>query len=69
MTLHLSIVLWLPLAFGVLGMFVPPKLAGRVALVGALLVLAYTVVYLVDYNASRCGSPSWASTTSSASTG
>ncbi len=52
MTLHLSIVLWLPLAFGVIGLFAPPKLAGRIALVGALLLLAYTVVCLVDFDGS-----------------
>jgi NADH-quinone oxidoreductase subunit M len=55
MTLHLSIVLWLPVAFGVLGMFAPPKIAGRLALVGALLVLAYTVVMLVDFDSSAGG--------------
>ncbi|MDX6691324.1 MAG: NADH-quinone oxidoreductase subunit [Solirubrobacteraceae bacterium] len=55
MTLHLSIVLWLPLAFGAIGMFAPPKLAGRVALLGTLVVLAYAVVYLVDYDSARGG--------------
>jgi len=55
MTLHLSIVLWLPLAFGVIGLFAPPKLAGRIALLGALLVLAYAVVYVVDFDRSSGG--------------
>ncbi|MGH2919665.1 MAG: complex I subunit 4 family protein [Solirubrobacteraceae bacterium] len=55
MTLHLSIVLWLPLAFGVIALFAPPKLAGRIALAGALLVLAYAIVYLVDFEQSAAG--------------
>ncbi len=55
MTLHLSIVLFLPLAFGVLGMFAPPKIAGRFALAGALLVLAYVVVYIVDFDTGEAG--------------
>ncbi|MGH2841855.1 MAG: complex I subunit 4 family protein, partial [Solirubrobacteraceae bacterium] len=55
MTLHLSIVLWLPLAFGVIALFAPPKLAGRIALAGALLVLAYAIVYLADFEQSAAG--------------
>jgi len=55
MTLHLSIVLWLPLVFGVLAMTVRPKDAGKVALLGTLLVLAYTVVFLVDFDTSSGG--------------
>ena len=49
MTLHLSIMLWLPLALGVLGLLAPPRLAGRIALVGSALALAYAVTYLVDF--------------------
>jgi len=52
MTLHLSILLWLPLTFGVLGMLLAPKLAGRVALVGTLLVLAFAVAYVADFDSS-----------------
>jgi NADH-quinone oxidoreductase subunit M len=55
MTLHLSIMLWLPLAFAVLGLLAPAKLAPRVALVGASLALAYAVVYVVDFDSSRSG--------------
>lgn len=55
MTLHLSIILWLPLAFGVIGLFAPPKLAGRIALLASLLVLAYVVVYLVDFDKGAGG--------------
>ncbi len=49
MTLHLSIALWLPLAFGVLGLFAPPRMAGKIAVAGTLLVLGYAVVYIVDF--------------------
>ncbi|MEA2185561.1 MAG: NADH-quinone oxidoreductase subunit [Solirubrobacteraceae bacterium] len=55
MTLHLSIMLWLPLAFGILGLLAPPKVAGRLALVGTLLVLAYAITYLVDFDSSMAG--------------
>jgi len=55
MTLHLSIVLWLPIAFGVLGLFAPPKLAGRVALAGATLVLSYAVLYVADFDMASGG--------------
>jgi NADH-quinone oxidoreductase subunit M len=51
-TLHLSIVLWLPLAFGVAGLLAPPRLAGRLALAGTLLVLGYAITYVVDFDAS-----------------
>jgi NADH-quinone oxidoreductase subunit M len=51
-TLHLSILLWLPLVFGVLGLLVPAPLAGRVALLGALLVLVFTVACVVDFDTS-----------------
>jgi NADH-quinone oxidoreductase subunit M len=54
-TLHLSIMLWLPLAFGILGLLAPPKVAGRLALVGTLLVLAYAITYLVDFDSSMAG--------------
>jgi NADH-quinone oxidoreductase subunit M len=50
-TLHLSIMLWLPLAFGVLGLLAPPKLAGRLALVGSGLALACAIAYVVDFDA------------------
>ena len=55
MTLHLSIMLWLPLAFGVLGLLAPPKVAGRLALLGTVLVLAYAIVYVVDFDSSMAG--------------
>ena len=55
MTVHLSIVLFLPLAFGVLGLLAPPKLAGRIALLGTALVLAYAVVLIVDFDSGAPG--------------
>ena len=55
MTLHLSIMLWLPLAFGVLGLFAPATVAGRLALLGTLLVLCYAVTYVVDFDSAQAG--------------
>ena len=55
MTLHLSIMLWLPLAFGVLGLFVRARYAGWVAVVGAAATLACAVLYVVDFDTSATG--------------
>ncbi|MGH2941289.1 MAG: complex I subunit 4 family protein [Solirubrobacteraceae bacterium] len=55
MTLHLSIMLWLPLAFGVLGLLAPPRMAGRLALAGSALALAYAVTYVVDFDSAQAG--------------
>jgi len=55
MTLHLSIMLWLPLALGVVGLLAPPRLAGRIALAGSGLALAYAIGYLVDFDAGLSG--------------
>ncbi|HWC26355.1 MAG TPA: NADH-quinone oxidoreductase subunit M [Solirubrobacteraceae bacterium] len=55
MTLHLSILLWLPLAFGVLALVAPARAAGRLALAGGGLALVYAVLYLVDFDAARPG--------------
>jgi NADH-quinone oxidoreductase subunit M len=52
MTLHLSILLFAPLAFGVAGMLVAPVLASRIALVGSLLTAAYAIAFLVDFDSS-----------------
>jgi NADH-quinone oxidoreductase subunit M len=52
MTLHLSILLFAPLAFGVASLLAPPALAARVALVGTLLTAAYAIVFLVDFNSA-----------------
>ncbi len=55
MTVHLSIVLFLPLAFAVLGLLAPPKLAGRIALLGTALVLGYVVLLIVDFDSGAPG--------------
>ncbi len=55
MTLHLSIMLFIPLACGVLGLLAPARLAARVALLGTALALAYAVTYIVDFDSSASG--------------
>jgi NADH-quinone oxidoreductase subunit M len=52
MTLHLSIVLFIPLAFGVVGLMLPERAAAKVALLGTLLVAAYAILYVVDFDSS-----------------
>ena len=51
MTIHLSIMLFLPLATGLLGAFLPRELARWAVLAGTVAVLLYTVVLLVDFDA------------------
>ena len=55
MTVHLSIILWLPAAAGLIGAFAPRRLAPRVALAGAVLTLAYVVVMLVRFDRGAGG--------------
>lgn len=55
MTLHLSIMLWLPAAFGLLGALLPGRLPGRVGILGSLLALAYAVLYVVDFESGQAG--------------
>ncbi len=50
MTLHLSILIWLPLAAGVLGLLAPGRVARWIVLTGALAVLAYAVVLIADFD-------------------
>jgi NADH-quinone oxidoreductase subunit M len=52
MTLPLSIVLWLPLAFGVAGLLAPPRLAPKLAVAGTLLVLGCAIAYVVDFDSA-----------------
>jgi NADH-quinone oxidoreductase subunit M len=54
-TIHLSIVLFLPLAAGLLGAVVPPRLGRWVVLAGAVAVLAYAIVILADFDRSAGG--------------
>ena len=49
MTIHLSIVLFLPLACGLVTALLPGRLARSAVLAGPLAVLAYVVVMLVDF--------------------
>ena len=51
MTIHLSIILFLPLAAGVLGAFLPREQARWAVLAGTVAVLAYTVALLADFDA------------------
>ncbi|HEV7805860.1 MAG TPA: NADH-quinone oxidoreductase subunit M [Solirubrobacteraceae bacterium] len=55
MTLHLSIALWIPLAFGVLGLLAPSRMAPKLALAGTLLVLGYAISYVVDFDSAQGG--------------
>ncbi len=55
MTLHLSIGLWLPLLFGVLGLLAPPRFASKLALAGTLLMLGYAIAYVVDFDSANGG--------------
>jgi NADH-quinone oxidoreductase subunit M len=49
---HLSILLWLPAAFAVLGLLVPSRTTRWVAVLGALLTLALSVVLVLDFEAT-----------------
>jgi NADH-quinone oxidoreductase subunit M len=49
LTIHLSIVLFLPLAAAVVGAFLPGRLTRWAVLAGSLAVLAYWVAMLVDF--------------------
>jgi NADH-quinone oxidoreductase subunit M len=51
-TIHLSIVLFLPLAAGLVGVFLPRGLARFAVLAGTVAVLAYVVAMLVDFDSS-----------------
>ena len=55
MTIHLSIVLWLPLAAGLLALLAPRAAARWVMLAGALLTLAYAITIAADYSTSQLG--------------
>ena len=50
MTIHLSIVLFLPLAAGLIGAFVPRGVARWVVLAGTVAVLAYVVAMFLDFD-------------------
>jgi NADH-quinone oxidoreductase subunit M len=54
-TIHLSILLFLPLASGLLGLFLPRGLARWSVLTGTVWALAYVVVLLFDFEGGRAG--------------
>lgn len=49
MTLHLSFLLWIPLAAGLIGAVLPRRAAGWAALVGSLGALGYAIALVVDF--------------------
>jgi NADH-quinone oxidoreductase subunit M len=49
MTLHLSFLLWLPAAAGLIALVLPRRVAGWVALLGSLGALGYGIALLVDF--------------------
>ena len=50
MTIHLSLLLWLPLVFGLVALAFPERVSGKVTLLGALLTLAYAVEALLQFD-------------------
>lgn len=52
---HLSIILWLPLAFAFAGFFMPGKSVRWLSLGGSLLTLALVVAYLFDFESAKSG--------------
>jgi NADH-quinone oxidoreductase subunit M len=54
-TIHLSIIVFLPLAAGVLAAFLPPRTGRWVVLGGTLAVLAYAIALLADFDAASGG--------------
>ncbi len=55
MTIHLSILIFWPLALAVLGAFMPRRVAPAFALVGALVPLGYAALMLFDFDAGARG--------------
>jgi NADH-quinone oxidoreductase subunit M len=55
MTIHLSIVLFLPLVTGLIGAFLPRGMARWAVLAGTVAVLAYAVALIVDFESGARG--------------
>ncbi|MGH3100179.1 MAG: complex I subunit 4 family protein, partial [Thermoleophilia bacterium] len=55
MTIHLSIIIFLPLAAGLIGALLPRGMARWAALAGTVAVLAYTIVLLADFDSGARG--------------
>jgi NADH-quinone oxidoreductase subunit M len=54
-TIHLSIVIFLPLAAAVVGLLLPSALARWASVVGAILALAYAIVAVADFDSAAAG--------------
>jgi NADH-quinone oxidoreductase subunit M len=54
-TIHLSIVLFLPLATGLVGALLPPRVGRWVVLAGTVAVLAYAIIMLADFDRGAGG--------------
>jgi NADH-quinone oxidoreductase subunit M len=55
MTIHLSIVLFLPLVTGLIGAFLPRGMARWAVLAGTVAVLAYAIAMLADFESGSGG--------------
>jgi NADH-quinone oxidoreductase subunit M len=55
MTIHLTILLFWPVAFGILGLLAPRGALAVTALVGALVPLGYAILLLVDFDTAKIG--------------
>jgi NADH-quinone oxidoreductase subunit M len=55
MTIHLAILVFWPLAFGVLSAFAPRGAAAFTLLIGALVPLVYAIMLVADFNTSATG--------------
>ncbi|HYF26949.1 MAG TPA: NADH-quinone oxidoreductase subunit M [Baekduia sp.] len=55
MTIHLSILLWLPAAAALIGCLLPAAATRLAALLGSVLALAYAVVLVVDFESGADG--------------
>ena len=55
LTIHLSIVLFMPLAAGLLNAFLPRQLGRWAVLAGTVGVLAYAVAMIADFESGSAG--------------
>jgi NADH-quinone oxidoreductase subunit M len=54
-TVHLSIIVFLPLAAGLIGMFLPKRFAASLLVAGTLVALAYSIVMLARFKSGQPG--------------
>jgi len=74
MTIHLSILVFLPLAAGLVGAFLPARIGRWLVVAATVAVLAYAVLALLHFDSAKAGQQavtdqSWGSATTSGSTG